>query len=169
MSYLHCQSQNFASWVGRGKHWRGPWWCLCCCCSSSTVSDTGQHTALSPPQTAVQETAKTEKSTQNVQINRNCEMVDIWSKPSLTFETSALCVAKQCWRYRALWLQAMLWSSTFRTPPRMLSFDSVTDTVCRNRIQLCITSYIYSTTMHISILRSFFTYLHNNLQSVQDN
>ena len=55
--------------VGRGKHWRGLWWCLCCCCSSSTVSGTGQHTALSPPQTAVQETAKAEKSTQNVKIN----------------------------------------------------------------------------------------------------
>lgn len=44
-------------------------------------------------------------------------------------KTRALCVVKQCCRKRALWLPAMLWRRTRRTPPKTLSFSSDATTV----------------------------------------
>lgn len=64
--YLRCQSQSSASWAGRVKRRRGLGWCRYCCYSSSADADTGQHTALFPPQTAVQGTTHAHAQT-NVQ------------------------------------------------------------------------------------------------------
>lgn len=156
--FSHFQSQSSASWGGRVRHWHGLWWCQCYCYNSSGDAGTGQHTALSPPQTAALETKHTlslklhHKTSYFIikgttfkakrviaKQNRTDQQKLNWAQLKnlffdlislLTFDTRALCVAKQCCKYSALWLHAMLWSRTFRTPPRMLSLDSVTDTVC---------------------------------------
>lgn len=96
----HFQSQNFASSGGRGMRWRELGWCRCCCCSSSRAAGTGRRTAPSPPRTAAPETAR-QGQTHRVTHSKwrtEEEQTAGETRQLQTFDTSALCVAKQCCR-----------------------------------------------------------------------